>query len=94
MSLSIQDPLVQTNSVRRRIQQVEVLERFRQPETLHFVDLRRLLDGDVAESRVAEFSRRVLDDGLEHLPAFVLPAAVTRNAIHVPHGFDRFGSGE
>jgi hypothetical protein len=36
----------------------------------------------------------VLDDGLEHLPAFVLPAAVTRNAIHVPHGFDRFGSGE
>lgn len=33
-----------------------------------------------------------VDDGREHIPAFVLPGSVAGDAVHVPDGLDGFGS--
>lgn len=93
MCLSIQHPFIQADNIRRRIQEIEVLERLREPETLHLIHVARDLGVDVVDGRVAEFRRGGSDDGLEHLPALVLPDLVTGDTVHVPDGFDGFGSG-
>ena len=85
MSLGIQDPLIQANSIRCRVKEIEVLQCFGQPETLHFVRLIGFVGCDVVDGRVAEWSGCMFDDGLEHLPAFVLPGGVACYAVHVPY---------
>ena len=87
MRLRVKHPLVQADLVRRREQQVKVLERLGQPEALHVVRERGLPGrGDVVDGAVAGRHRRRRDDGLEHAPPLLLPRRVARDAVHVPDG--------
>ncbi len=55
MRLRIQHPLIQADHVRRRVQQVKILQRFRQPETLHLICLVMLTIQHIVDSGVAVF---------------------------------------
>lgn len=90
MRLGIQYPLVKAYNIGFGIQQVEVLERFGEPETLHRVVFVRTGQEDTADGAMAGLGLRRCDDGLEHLPTFLLPGGIARDAVHVPHGFDSF----
>lgn len=92
MRLGIQNPIIQTNNILLRKQQIKVLERLREPETLHLVAKRRFRSCDVVDGAVAVERRRVFIDGLEHAPAGFAPFGVAGYAVHVPYGFDGFGA--
>lgn len=92
MSLSIKNPLIQTNNPLIRKQQIEILQRLREPETFHFVIETGRRGHDVVDGAVAIHGRGVFLDGLEHFPACFAPVRVAGYAVHVPDGFDGFGA--
>lgn len=92
MRLSVEDPVVQGHNIRLRVQQVEILERLGRPKTFHMIrqgDSVRVVNA--INGRMGYVRPHVADDGLPHLPTFVLPGRVTCNPVHVPDRFDGFG---
>lgn len=92
MRLSIQHPFIQAHDAFLRKKEVEVFQRFGEPETLHAIaQLGRRL-GHIVNGRVAKLGRRVCNDGLEHAPPGVAPVGGAGNAVHVPYRFYGFGA--
>jgi len=85
MSFRVQNPLVQADHIRRRVQQVEVLEGLGKPEGLHLILLVGVGPPHVVDRAVASLSLRVPNDGLKHLPALFLPRLIASDTIHVPY---------
>lgn len=96
MRLSIQHPLIQTHHVRLAIQQVKILQRLREPETLHRVLLIHLcpLAIHTPHGAVPDLGARGGDDGFEHCPALFGPDGGAGDAVQVEDGFDCFGAGD
>lgn len=94
MRLGIQHPLIQTDDVGLREEQVVVLERLGEPEALHLVLQAGLGLRDVVDGAVGKLGAGGLDGGLEHAPALVHPFGVAGDAVHVPYGFYGFGAGD
>lgn len=85
MRLRVQHPLIQRHQIRLRVEQVEVLERLGRPEALHLIRQGRAVRVlDVVDGRVRVVGLDVGQDGLPHLPAFVLPRGVAGDPVHVP----------
>lgn len=95
MRLSIQHPLIQTHHIRLAIQQIKILQRLRQPETLHRVLLIHicLLAIHAAYGAVPEGGAGGGDDGFKHCPAFGGPDGGAGQAVEVEDGFYCFGAG-
>jgi hypothetical protein len=72
MCLCVKHIVVQTNQIGLAGYQVQILDGFSSPETLHEVGLYRLLCHDVRQFRVAVFGSCLLFNRLEHLPSHVL----------------------
>lgn len=85
MSLGIEDPLIQTDRVGSGVEKIEVLESLSHPEALHLVKLRGVDLCDVLYGGVSIIGRCGFDDGLEHVPALVLPCRVAGYTVHVPY---------
>ena len=90
MSFSVEHILVETYHVRRRKDEIKVLERLGHPKALHAIFLGRcspIHGRDVGNGAVRDIRARGADDGLEHAPALFLPGWVAGDAVHVPDGF-------
>ena len=92
MRLGVQHPFIKTDLPLLTKQEIEILQRLRQPETLHFVLHFRRRFRYIIDSAVAVHSRRVVVDGFEHGPADAAPVLVAGYAVHVEDGFDGFGA--
>lgn len=90
MRLGIQNPVVETNGVGCRVEQVKVLERLGKPEALHGIRLGGVRRRDQVYSRVTPFGLGGRYYRFEHLPSLFLPDGVAGDAVHVPHGLDGF----
>lgn len=82
----LQNPFIQTQDVRLREEEVEVLERLGRPERLHLVAQKGRRARDVRDGRVSKIGARVSLDRLEHLPALFLPGRVAGDSV--PRMFD------
>lgn len=92
MRLGVENPFIQTNNIRLRKQKIIILERLCDPETLHLVLQNGSFGSHVGDSAVGILGAGGLDDGLPHGPTLVHPRWVSGDSVHVPHGFDGFGS--
>lgn len=91
MRLGIEDILVETDQRRLRKDQVEILERLRQPERFHAVGLGGVSDRDIVQRCMGDCSPCLVDDGGEHVPGSFLKGWVSGDAVHDEDGLDRFG---
>lgn len=92
VGLGVEDPVIQADDIGLGEEEVEVLEGLGDPETLHLVFEIGRLGEDVPDGAVCEFGACSADDGFEHLPSLVHPGWVASDAVHVPNGFDGFGT--
>lgn len=93
MRLSVKHPLIQTQDIRLAEQQIEILQRFSQPEAFLRIILHRRGTRDVVDGRVAELRVRVFLDRLEHGPARIAVVGVPCYAVEVEDRFYGFGAG-
>lgn len=73
-------------------QQIEIFQCFGSPEALHLIRLGGVCIQYVVNGAISDFGRSILDNRLEHLPAFVLPFLISGYSVHVPDGFDSLGT--
>lgn len=73
-------------------EKVEVFQRLRQPERLHFVKRYRRFTGDILYRGSSVVGSGGGVDGLKHVPAFLSPVDVAGDAPHDEDGFDGLGS--
>ena len=78
----LQDIFIQTDQAWLAKQQVEVFQRFREPETLHLIEVLRDGIHHVADCGVSQGRPGVGGDGFEHLPAAFEIVRVTGDAVH------------
>ena len=96
MRFRIEHIVVQTDDLGILKQQVKVLERLGEPETLHLVLELQAVGGrvgqDAVDGRVAVLGARDGHDGFEHVPAVFAPDVVAREPPHDEDGLDGFGT--
>lgn len=90
MRFSIQDIFVETDCVRCRKEKVEVLQGFREPETLHRILVVWRWLRNIVDSGVAIFDRGSVYYGFEHRPSLILPDRIAGDTIHVPDRLNSF----
>jgi hypothetical protein len=87
MSFGIEDELVQTYLVRVGEDEIEVFQRFSQPEAFHAVVSLHWRFHHVTYCGVAEVCLGVVADCLPHLPSNVLVLRIARDPVHVEYRF-------
>ena len=87
-------PFIQAHHIRRAKKQIQVLERFYQPEALYLIGIRGVYVCDVVDGAVPECDARVILDGVEYFPALFVPDLVAADTIHDVDRLDGFGSGK
>ena len=88
MRLRRKHKVIQRHKVRRREQEVVVLERLRQHKTLHTVAMPHGHSIHVVNRAGAGTSQAVRHPRGKHLPATLLPHRIPRRAPHVQHTFN------
>ena len=91
MRLGVEHKLIQRHDIWLRVQQVEILERLGHPETLHPVDLGRVLPRHVVDARKRNLRPRLGDNGLEHRPRLLPQPLIARDAVQDEDRLDRLG---
>lgn len=88
---NLQNVFIQANKRGLGENKIKILQRLRQPEAFHVVQLRRVLIPHVGDRRMRVFSSRDLLYVPEHSPGGVLEALVAGYSVHDEDGFDCFG---
>lgn len=82
--------IIQANFVRITEDQVEILQRLREPKTLHAVrmaDTTSAVDSDVPDATTGNLGASGVFDGLEHTPCVVQELFITGDAIENEYRF-------
>lgn len=82
--------IIQANFVRITEDQVEILQRLREPKTLHAVrmaDTTSVVDSDVPDATTGNLGASGVFDGLEHTPCVVQELFITGDAIENEYRF-------
>ena len=90
MRLRRKHKVIQRHKVRRREQEIVVLERLRQHKTFHTVAMPHGHGIHVIDRACAGTSQAVRHPGGKHLPATFLPHRIACRAPHVQHTFNHF----
>ena len=90
-SKHLQNVIIQTNKLRLGKDEIEILERLRQPKTLHVVCLGRIDISDIIDRRMREFRSRVFFNIFEHAPCGILERLVAGDPVHDEDGLDGLG---
>jgi hypothetical protein len=90
MRLRIKHPLIQAPPILTLKQQPRILQRLRQPKTLHLILDDRAATRDVVDGAVAVSGAGSVQDGRDHFPARAAPVGVAGYTVHVEDGFEGF----
>ena len=91
MRFSVEDKIVQTYHIWFTENEVEVLQRFCQPEAFHTVILLWWCLRDVSNCSIGKLRLSMGADCLEHLPCNILILRLARDSVHIKYRLDRFG---